>query len=245
MKGLTTISLSALLLMAGACSSGGNDVEARRQEFAEQNRATEQQLLDEIADTDSLLAVLQLRGDERFQSLNRVDNPVEPYYLLGTTDHDLQGRSTLQARLTPEGLLYITAVATPAANFQAISIKAADGSSAQTAAVAPDNEQSYAVEGTRYVTFSGDDAMAIGKFCLDHRGEACTVELVGAGRSIKLSPEVVTQIADSYDYADTRRQITLASLEKEKKERQLAAVRGAIARSTPESSDDQSTPTEK
>lgn len=180
----------------------------------------------QIAQTDSLLAVAQLRGDSLQRSLHKVDNPIEPYFAvsgLGTVTNGLD------PRLMPDGTLYILSrLSSPKIRHTAISVSAPDGTSASTSSIPYDGERNDVVGGIETITFIGSDADTIGSFVNAHRDESLTLRFSGPnGKSTELTlPRNQTEaISAAYGYAANIRERKILNIRRRALEEQLGLNR--------------------
>lgn len=183
-----------------------------------------------IALTDSLLAVAQLRGDSLQRLLRKIDNPIEPYFVVGGLGTVNNG---LDPRLMPDGSFYILSrLSSPKIRHTSISVCAPDGTSASTTSVNRDGEQNDDTGGVETITFVGSDADTIGRFVTSHRNEPLELRFISANSrstAITLSPKQIEAIKVAYGYADNIRERKILNIRRHALEEQLGLNRSQSA----------------
>ena len=187
----------------------------------------------ELAETDSLTAVLAVAVDSLKARLEWVPNQIEGYYAAAGAQLPPTG---IEARINPDGVFYIvSSLSGHNVAHSAISLTA-DGATATSASVPRDGERNRVEGSTEIVHFVGAEADTIGKFAQEHAGRPMTLTFNGTSSfSRPLTMGEQQQLLDVYNYASAMRRLAVAALEHERLERQLATARSQVARTMPDS----------
>ncbi len=221
---------AAKLLLDSIDSICPKAVDVRREGMSLMATVREGLLNIQIAQTDSLLAVAQLRGDSLQQRLRKVENPIEPYFVVTELGTVTKG---LDPRLMPDGTLYILSrLSSPKIRHTSVSLSAPDGTSAATASIPRDGERNDDTGGIETITFIGTDADTIGAFVHAHIGSPLTLRFASTdGKTTEMSlPQQQAQaIAAAYGYADNIRQRKILNIRRRALEEQLGLNRSQSA----------------
>lgn len=204
-------------------------VDIRRQAMNLKPRIAEGIFGAELSATDSLCAVNQLRMTQLQSRFTKVNNEIEPYYII----KGVSAASGLSPRLSPDGMLYIiSTLASPKIGHTSIAVNSADGASASTSTVPRDGERNSIIDGAETVVFIGSDADTVGSFVYSHLANPLTLIYKGASREqrVSLDNSQASAIATAYEYARLIREAKVLNLRKEALERKLAVARSQQAR---------------
>lgn len=221
---------AAKLLLDSIDSVCPKAVDVRREGMSLMATVREGLLNAQIAQTDSLLAVAQLRGDSLQQRLCKVENPIEPYFVVTELGTVTKG---LDPRLMPDGTLYILSrLSSPKIRHTSVSLSAPDGTSAATASIPRDGERNDDTGGIETITFIGTDADTIGAFVHAHIGSPLTLGFAstdGKTTEMTLPQQQAQAIAAAYGYADNIRQRKILNIRRRALEEQLGLNRSQSA----------------
>lgn len=206
-------------------------VKARRESTALMPAITEKATMRELASADSLLAVLQLKGETLSQNITFVSNPIEGYYV-GTAAKNIDPNTTagLHGRLSADGHFYIISTSPKSVKSTHISVNH-DGKEAQSAVVAYDGERNDRSSGKEIITFIEAECDTIGRLIASASDNEITVTFNGKGSaSMKLPANQALAIKNLYEAGATIRETKLAQLNKQKLEKKLEIARSQMAR---------------
>ncbi len=223
---------SAVKLIDSLKNTYPHQVEVRRLAMHLSARAAEGLALKRLESADSLLAHLTAETDAIKDSIKVVENPIENYYVAATADAaKFPGTDGLQARLTPDGQLYlISSLGSRKVNSKAIAVES-EGQRAVTATVEHDGERNDRSMGAEIITFMGAECEAVTDFIAAHQDSPVKLIFLGDNDySMQLPAKQVKEIALVTRYASLLRQGRAALLEKEKQQRILDTARTQAAR---------------
>ena len=217
---------AAKLLLDSIDSVCPKAVDVRREGMSLMATVREGLLNIQIAQTDSL----QLRGDSLQQRLRKVENPIEPYFVVTDLGTVTQG---LDPRLMPDGTLYILSrLSSPKIRHTSVSLSAPDGTSAASASIPRDGERNDDTGGIETITFIGTDADTIGAFVTAHLGSPISLRFIasnGKTTEMPLPQQQAQAIAAAYGYADNIRQRKILNIHRRALEEQLGLNRSQSA----------------
>ncbi|MDE6187771.1 MAG: hypothetical protein K2G17_06540, partial [Duncaniella sp.] len=208
------------------------EIDVRREALHLSTKATEGLTIQRLQQTDSLSAVLAVRGDSLQRLMKFVKNPIEGYYVAATTEPSkFFGTNGLQARVSPDGDFYLMS-SLKAKSIKSTSVEVSAGAEkAATSTVAHDGERNDRSMGAEVITFMGVECDSLGKFVSTHAGQPMTLTFIGASTySMPLPEKQANEIALLYDYATTLRRFKVATLEKERLSRAVEIARNQAAR---------------
>lgn len=225
----------AIQLVDSIDSCHARQVDTRRKAMHVRARAIEGHTVKAIADVGNRWAQLTLRADSLQARLERVDNPLEPYYIPAGQKR-IVGSNGLEARMSPDGIFYmISSLRNPRINHTYITVSA-DGYSARTAEVAHDGERNDRSLGYEVIHYMMPECDSVGAFIASHPGSEISVTYGGGSRTYTetLTREQADGIATLYRSAVNARELHRTSLEKAHLERQLELARKHAASTFPE-----------
>lgn len=194
--------------------------------------AQEKLTVAQLSETDSLLSCLTAEAQLLSSSLQKVDNVIEPYFIASGSSLAPTG---LQARMAPDGVVYIVSSLSGHPVRHTTVTATADGRSASTTAVAYDGERSTREGGVETVHFVGAECDSLVKFITSAQSPV-TVTWQGAKSfSRPLTAKEQQAIATVGTYAASMTAIKIASLEHQRLEKQLELARAQAARTFPDS----------
>lgn len=223
---------SAVMLIDSLKNTYPHQIDVRRRAMHLSARAAEGLALKRLESADSLLAHLTIETDAIKDSIKMVENPVENYYVASTCDPSkFIGTDGLQARLSPDGHLYlISSLGSRKINSTAIAVES-DGQRAVTTTVEHDGERNDRSMGAEVITFMGAECDDVANFISDHQDSPVKVIFMGdKDYAMTLPAKQVKEISLVTRYASLLRQGRLALLEKEKQQRLLDTARSQAAR---------------
>lgn len=223
----------ALKVLAEIDSLYPGQIDIRRQVTHLRPQIIEKQTLQQLTETDSLLAVATWQGDSMGAQVRRVSNLIEGYFVSKNAPADINGSPGIYARLAPDATFYIVAVS-PGVKANSIRLSA-DGESI-TADRLPYDGERCAAYGKNYVmTYMHGEIDDLAKMILRHKGSPMTVEYlnngVSAGR-VNLSAQQGREVAELYEIVNNVTNVKLLAIRKAKLEKQLQLSRSQIARTT-------------
>lgn len=203
-------------------------IETRRKGMVLMSRVREGLTMRELEHTDSLLAVTLVRNDSITSTLKRVNNDVEPYFIV-VGQGDIRPGS-LTARMSPDGDLYIISCVKSGPLHTSVSVSVG-GEQASTVSVAPDGEQNDRSGGLETIHYLGAECDSVAKVVARHADEPVTVSFNGRKTiTVTLSRERASSIASLYNLSKGIREIKALTLKKEGLEKQLELTRQQLAR---------------
>lgn len=228
---------TAIQLVDSIKSAYPRAIEVRKKALHTLAVAKEGVALASLQRADSLMVALTVSADSLQKLMKKVDNPVEPYFMAAASNPaDVRNVTGLQARMSPDGDLYIIATLKgTAAKSTSVSISDASGATARSATVAFDGERNDRTPGLETITFMGTECEELAAFIASHRGEPLRLTFEGAHPfTTKLPERQAEEIAVVYDAASTLRALRVASVERERATRALDIARSQAARTFPE-----------
>ena len=222
----------AVILIDSIKSAYPSQIDIRRNSLHILALANEGLALRHLESADSLVAVLQAETDAMSAEIIAVDNPVEQYFVVkGTDPTKFYSRDGLQARMTPDGDLYlISSLASRKVQSTAIAVEC-DGNRAETATVAYDGERNDRSMGSEVITFMGAECDSVARFIAENADKRITLIFEGSKPYSMILPEnQANEIATLTRYAGLVRQLKGAMIEKEKQSRILETARSQAAR---------------
>lgn len=223
---------SAVMLLDSLKNTYPRQIEIRRKALHLSAKANEGLALKRLESADSLVAVISAETESMQDRIKMVENPVENYYVAATSKPaDFIGTDGLQARLSPDGQLYIiSSLGSRMVKSTAVAVECA-GERAVTSSVAHDGERNDRSMGAEVITFMGTECDSVANFITAHEGEPITMTFIGdKNYSMKLPSQQAVEIATVTRYATLLRQGRAAVLEKEKQQRILDTARSQAAR---------------
>lgn len=227
----------AIILVDSIKSAYPGQIDIRRNSLHVLARANEGLALRRRESADSLVAVLQAKSEAMSDEIIAVDNPIEKYFVVkGTDPAKFYNKDGLQARMTPDGDLYlISSLASRKALSTAIAVEC-DGNRAVTATVPFDGERNDRSMGSEVITFMGAECDSVARFIAENAGKRITLIFEGSKPFSMTLPETQANgIATLTRYAELIRQLKGAMIEREKQNRILETARSQAARTYNES----------
>ncbi|MDE6581128.1 MAG: hypothetical protein K2K47_01190 [Duncaniella sp.] len=223
---------SAVILLDSLKSTYPRQIEIRRRALHLTARANEGLALKHLEIADSNLAAISAETEAMKDRIKMVENPVENYYVAAATKPgNFIGTDGLQARLSPEGHLYlISSLGSRKIKSTSVAVECT-GERAVTATVAHDGERNDRSMGAEVITFMGAECDSVANFIASHEGEPITLTFIGdKSYSMKLPAGQAEEIATLTRYATLLRRGRAALIEKEKQQRILDTARSQAAR---------------
>lgn len=197
----------------------------------------EQQVLAELSDNDSLIAVTTLKADSLSRNMRFVSNPIEGYYVSRTEPSDINNTSGLYARMSPDGNFYMVATNTAKNGSNAISVTIG-GESAISASLPSDGERVDRSGAAEVLTFMQAECDSIGRVISRHPDEPLILTFIGRGnKSISIPQERTRAIAQVYDAATSVTDMKKLQIRKARLEKTLTVARSQIARTMTDSTE--------
>lgn len=208
------------------------EVDIRRKAMHLRPQIVEHITLKQIAETDSLMAVTQLKSDSIGQYIAFVDNPVEGYYVAsGFKGKDPATTPGIYARMTPDGQFYILSSINKPIHSTSVSISLPDGTVAATPAVQYDGERNDRFGSVEIITFMQSECDTIGALAASNSNGNFTLNFTGDKTvSIPLPQAQLTAIEHVYTAATLLRELKVLHLRKAHLEKQLQLSRNQQAR---------------
>lgn len=223
----------ALALTAEIDSTCPGATAQRREGMAVRAVATEGMLVEDLADTDSLLAVNRLLADSLRRALKRVDTPVGGYWTAGQAAG--QG-CPMQLRLDPNGVMTVTVVTGAGRRpFTSVTLKGNDGREASLPEQAVDGELNEVSGGRQTATWTGAACDTVGALIADNAGCPLMVTFPGSDQKpVRLTAAQVDAMARVYRAAMACEAVRRLALDHERLEQQLAVARRQVAVTRPD-----------
>lgn len=223
---------SAVMLLDSLKTTYPRQIDIRRRALHLSARANEGLALKHLESADSTLAAISAETEAMKDRIKVVENPVENYYVATTANpSNFIGTDGLQARLSPDGQLYlISSLGSRKVKSTSIAVECA-GERAVTATVAHDGERNDRSMGPEVITFMGVECDSVANFIAAHESEPITLIFIGdKDYSMKLPTRQAEEIATVTRYATLLRKGRAALIEKEKQQRILDTARSQAAR---------------
>lgn len=228
---------TAIRLVDSIKSAYPRAIEVRKKALHTLAVAQEGVALATLQRADSVVAALTVSTDSLQKLMKKVANPVEPYFVAAASNPaDVRNVTGLQARMSPDGDLYIIATLKgTSAKSTSVSIRDSSGATAHTSTVAFDGERNDRTPGLETITFMGSECEDIANFIASHRGDKLHITFEDSRPfTTLLPPKQIDEIALVYDAASTLRALRVASVERERATRALDIARSQAARTFPE-----------
>lgn len=209
-----------------------SEVEVRRKGMHLRPQVIEKNSLLELSQTDSLLAVTQLKSDSVAKYISRVDNPIEPYYVAADfKGKDVTAAPGLYARITPDGQFYMLSSVNKPLNTTSVTVAMPGGVSAQTSSVSYDGERNDRQGGCEVITFMQAECDTIGALIANNPDAKFTLTFNGRKSYTMPLPENQQKgIATMYEAASLLRDLKIYQIRKTHLEKQLELARSQQAR---------------
>lgn len=217
-----------------------SEVEVRRKGMHLRPQVIEKNSLRELSQTDSLLAVTQLKSDSIAKYICKVDNPIEPYYVAADfKGKDVTSAPGLYARITPDGQFYILSSVNRTVNSSSVTVAMPNGVSAQTSPVPYDGERNDRQGGCEVITFMQAECDTLGSLISTNRDAKFTLTFNGnKSYSMPLPENQQKGIATMYEAASLLRKLKVYQIRKAHLEKQLELARSQQARTFNEEKQD-------
>lgn len=224
--------LRATQLIDSIDSIYSDQLDVRRRAMHLRPRITELSSLRQLEHIDSVEALLTLAGDSLQNLLLKVDNPIEPYFVArSTANRQVVGKTGIEARMMPDGTLYLISSLAPASIGHTSLTAVAGSQSATTAVILPDGERNDNTLGYEVIHFMPNECDEVVRLIAGHRNEPVTVTFNGkSAKSITLSPADTDAIATIVAAAANVRERRVAALERARLEKQIELARVHQAR---------------
>lgn len=223
---------SATILIDSINKAYPKAIDVRRKSLHLQARVNEGLALSRLESADSLAAVLQAEIDSMSSGLELIKNPVENYYVAkGVNPAKFIGTDGIQARMSPEGDLYlISSLGSRKVESTSITV-GCNGEEATTAVVEYDGERNDRSMGAEVITFMGLECDSVVRFIADHAGEKMQLNFNGkTSYRMNLPEQMAENIASLTRYATKVRELKSALVNKERQKKILDTARSQAAR---------------
>lgn len=223
---------TAVMLIDSLKTTYPRQIDIRRRALHLTARAGEGLALQRLQSADSLLAAITAESEAMRDQIKQVDNPVEKYYVAASAKPaEFIGSDGLQARLSPDGQLYIiSSLGSRKVKSTAVAVEST-GERAETSSVAHDGERNDRTMGAEVITFMGVECDSLANFIAAHAADPITLTFMGEKNySMTLPKSQAEEIAVVTRYATLLRRGRAAVVEKEKQQRILDTARSQAAR---------------
>lgn len=223
---------TAVMLIDSLKTTYPRQIDIRRRALHLTARAGEGLALQRLQSADSLLAAITAESEAMRDQIKQVDNPVEKYYVAASAKPaEFIGSDGLQARLSPDGQLYIiSSLGSRKVKSTAVAVEST-GERAETSSVAHDGERNDRSMGAEVITFMGVECDSLANFIAAHAADPITLTFMGEKNySMTLPKSQAEEIAVVTRYATLLRRGRAAVVEKEKQQRILDTARSQAAR---------------
>ncbi|MCM1519960.1 MAG: hypothetical protein NC098_04165 [Lachnoclostridium sp.] len=222
----------ALMLIDSINKAYPKAIDVRRKSMHLKARVNEGLALARLESADSLAAVLQAEIDSMSTGLELIKNPVENYYVAkGVNPSKFIGTDGIQARMSPEGDLYLmSSLGSHKVESTSITV-GCNGEEATTAVVNYDGERNDRSMGAEVITFMGVECDSVARFIADHAGEKMQLTFNGkTSYRMNLPEQMAEDIATLTRYAMKVRALKSALVNKERQKKILDTARSQAAR---------------
>lgn len=218
-----------------------SEIETRRKALHLRTKANEGKLVRELEEVEMKGAMLQLKSDSLQKFVAKVDNPLEPYFVAKEmAGKSIVGSTGLEARMMPDGTLYlISSLKGTGVRHVSVTVTA-DGKEASTATIACDGERNDRSLGYEVIHYMPGESSAVVDFIASHRESPVSVRFNGEGgkhSETKLDDRSRRSIATLADVASTTRELRHNLLEQQKLNRQIELARNQAAQTYIEDED--------
>lgn len=223
---------TAVMLIDSLKTTYPRQIDIRRRALHLTARAGEGLALQRLQSADSLLAAITAESEAMRDQIKQVDNPVEKYYVAASAKPaEFIGSDGLQARLSPDGQLYIiSSLGSRKVKSTAVAVEST-GERAETSSVAHDGERNDRSMCAEVITFMGVECDSLANFIAAHAADPITLTFMGEKNySMTLPKSQAEEIAVVTRYATLLRRGRAAVVEKEKQQRILDTARSQAAR---------------
>lgn len=223
---------TAVMLIDSLKTTYPRQIDIRRRALHLTARAGEGLALQRLQSADSLLAAVTAESEAMRDQIKQVDNPVEKYYVAASAKPaEFIGSDGLQARLSPDGQLYIiSSLGSRKVKSTAVAVEST-GERAETSSVAHDGERNDRSMGAEVITFMGVECDSLANFIAAHAADPITLTFMGEKNySMTLPKSQAEEIAVVTRYATLLGRGRAAVVEKEKQQRILDTARSQAAR---------------
>lgn len=229
---------TAVSLLDSLDSAYSKATDSRREGMHLRTLAMEGLTLSEIRTADSLSVASQLRGDSLARMLQKVSNPIEPYFVGPGQNIDVHGTTGLYARLMPDGTLYmISSVAGRKVNHVSVTVSG-DGASATTATVPHDGEQNDRSSGTEIINYTGSQCDTIAKLIAANPAATYSLTFNGSTPYTITLPEPQKKAIDIIArFMKATDDVKRYSAQRTNLEKRLELIRSQMARTYRDSTD--------
>lgn len=218
----------AIELLDSLDSCFPSEVDLRRRAMHIRALAMEGLYASQLSTADSIIAVTQIRVDSLGRMMNRINNSIEPYYIVKGSSLAPTG---IQARISPDGVFYIvSSLDGHRIGHTALSLSSERGN-VMSSNVGYDGERNTRSGSVECVHFVGAECDTLGRFALDNRDIPIRLSFHGSSTySRPLTQSEANAVATAYDYSSSTIALKVATLEHERLEKQLAVARNQSAR---------------
>lgn len=229
----------AQLLLDSLDKAYPGEVDIRRQGMHLRPQLIEKLTLQQLSQTDSLLALNQLQSDSLGKYIAKVDNPIEPYYVYaGFEGKNPVSTPGVYARITPDGQFYIISSVNKPLGTTSVSISLPDGITARSAKVAFDGERNDKQGGAEVITFMQSECDTIGALAAKNPDGKFTLTFNGSKQwSMPLPEPQLKALATMHQAAGLIRDMKVLQIRKTHLEKQLELSRSQQARTFNENTD--------
>lgn len=209
--------------------------EAQRKAMNLRPMAIEGLTIQEIEETDSMLAVTGWQADSLARLFRTVSdkNLVEPYHVSKDAPATLIGHNTIQARVSPSGEFYlISSLDGHQVKHTSITVSAG-GESVSTEDIPFDNARNYRSGSYETITFSATKCDSLARFIASHDNRPMKLTYNGTrSYSTNLPAKEVHRVADAWRWAEAQRQHKEAAKKLELLRAKLQLARDQQARTS-------------
>lgn len=221
----------ALMLLDSIDHAYPRQIEVRRDAMHLRPFVLEARALVELTQIDSMIAQTTISSEAMRDRLQRVDNPVEPYFVsTAEVKGDVTHTPGLHARMAPDGIFSVLSVTPAGAKHTSVRLSAG-GDIAETATIPFDGELNERSSDMERITFLSAQVDTLGKFVLTHPDMPINLTFAGGKeRTVKMDAKQIQALGEVYTAAVLFEQLRHLAMMKQQYEQQLMLARSQQAR---------------
>ena len=224
----------ALALMDSIDSLYSDQIEERRIVKALRPKAIELSAIEQIAQTDSLIALAQLELAQLTPQMKHIDgNGLEGYYVVSSAyDPNFIKSSKFEARVNDSNnMFYIVAIVNGRSiGINQVGLNSTDGE-CRSALINSRDNQGGVIEGSELASFMPEEVDSLGRWAYDNMGSIKSGIIYGNKGNVKfnITPAQAKAMGTAWRFANQKAQERNALIHREKLDRMLQISRDQAA----------------
>ena len=227
----------ALALMDTIDSVYSDQIEERKIVKALRPKAIELSTIEQIAHTDSMIALAQMELTQLTPQMKHIDgNGLEGYYVVSNAyDPNFIKSSKFEARVNDSNnMFYIVAIVNGRSiGINQVGLNSTDGE-CRSAQINSRANQGGVIEGSELASFMPEEVDTLGRWAYDNMGSIKTGVIYGNKGNVKfnITPNQAKAIGTAWRFANQKAQERNALIHREKLDRMLQIARDQAANAT-------------